>query len=515
MSTAHSLTDPVHGVHEPRRSVEDAWALLRFRGASLRGRSRRFAAYGLGAMVVLTVLAAWLPAYLPDSQRRTDTLTLLPSAMVGILVITLISAAAAGGGRELVARDQGVAFPVTPTTDHLGALLMAPLNIAWLLQAWALMGAVAYVDGPRPGLVGSQVVILGWLLTATALGQVVGWTMEWVRRGRHGVWLARLVVTTFGLLGAYLVASGRLVPMLQHSPTMWVTIVALNAPSDMGWHYVGTLALLLLVTAVAVVGGAALSGAVSRRPAREELRLESSAHPARPSARSDLFALMRIDRTGIWRSVPLRRGLVVLTVMPGLVAIAGGLQWQMLTILPGLVVSGGALLFGVNSWCLDGRGALWRDSQPVDPRLVFVSRALVLVEVLGVATIATLALASVRAGIPTGQEMVAVACCGAVVIAQVVSASLRWSVRRPFSVDLRSARATPAPPLVMVGYSARLALSTTFVGMVFSALTHAPWGWSVLVALPMVLFSLWRLSRVAGEWAEPTVRSLVVATVAS
>jgi hypothetical protein len=67
----------------------------------------------------------------------------------------------------------------------------------------------------------------------------------------------------------------------------------------------------------------------------------------------------------------------------------------------------------------------------------------------------------------------------------------------------------------MVGYSARLALSTTFVGMVFSALTHASWGWSVLVALPMVLFSLWRLSRVAGEWAEPTVRSLVVATVAS
>jgi hypothetical protein len=201
--------------------------------------------------------------------------------------------------------------------------------------------------------------------------------------------------------------------------------------------------------------------------------------------------------------------------MPGLVAIAGGLRWEMLAILPGLVVSGGALLFGVNSWCLDGRGALWRDSLPVDPHLAFVSRALVLIEVLALASAVTVALASVRAGIPNGPQLAAVVCCVVVVVLQVVSASLRWSVRRPFSVDLRSARATPAPPLVMVGYSARLALSTTFVGMIFSGLAHVPWGWSVLVALPMVLFSVWRLSRVAGEWAQPTVRSLVVATVAS
>ena len=28
----------------------------------------------------------------------------------------------------------------------------------------------------------------------------------------------------------------------------------------------------------------------------------------------------------------------------------------------------------------------------------------------------------------------------------VVSASMRWSLRKPYAVDLRSARATPAPP---------------------------------------------------------------------
>ena len=131
------------------------------------------------------------------------------------------------------------------------------------------------------------------------------------------------------------------------------------------------------------------------------LRLETSTHASRSNPPSDLTALMRSDRVGIWRSVPLRRGLAVLAVMPGLVAIAGDLQWDMLTILPGLVASGGALLFGVNSWCLDGRGALWRDSLPVDPRLVFTSRVFVLVEVLLVATVGHGRCSrSLRAGLP-------------------------------------------------------------------------------------------------------------------
>jgi hypothetical protein len=201
--------------------------------------------------------------------------------------------------------------------------------------------------------------------------------------------------------------------------------------------------------------------------------------------------------------------------MPGLVAVAGDLQWDMLAILPGLVASGGALLFGVNAWCLDGRGALWRDSLPAAPGLTFLARALVLAEVLLVATSGTLVMAAVRAGVPSRSEVAAVAAAALVVVLQVVSASLRWSVRRPFPIDLRSARATPAPPLVMVGYSARLALSTTFVGIVFSVLARVSWEWSVLCAVPLALFSLWRLARTSAVWSEPMARCVVVSTVAS
>jgi hypothetical protein len=248
---------------------------------------------------------------------------------------------------------------------------------------------------------------------------------------------------------------------------------------------------------------------------REELRLESGRHPVRAMPRSDLAMMLRLDRSAIWRSVPLRRGLLVLALMPGAVALAGNLEWRMLTVLPGLVASGGALLFGVNTWCLDGRGVLWRDSLPVAARTAFVSRSLVLLEVLLCSAGGTLLLAALRAGTPTTTELVAVLCSTLVVCVQVVSAGMRWSIARPFAVDLRSARATPAPPVVMAGYSARLALATTLTGLVFSGLARADDPrYAAAVAVVLLLWSAWRLERSAQRWQDPVTRARVVAVVA-
>jgi hypothetical protein len=496
------------------RPVRDVGHLLWFRSTSVRRRAAFW--WAAGVVLVLTLAVATVPGFVPATpDERLNVALLLPTAMAGLLLIAIVSAVASGGGRELISREQGVAYPVSPATDHLGALLLAPLNIAWLLQAWTLLGATAYVAGAGFGLVLTQLLVLLWLVTATALAQVVGWALEWVRRGPHGTWAARGLAVASGLTGAYLVAADRLVPLLQESPTLQVSIAALQGRQGITTLYVQTFVVLVAVAAASVVAGAALASAVSRRPARDELKLETSTYQPRSHPGSDLVAMLRTDRVGIWRSVPLRRGLVVLALMPGLVAIAGGLEWEMLPILPGLVASGGALLFGVNAWCLDGRGALWRDSLPVEPRLVFVSRVLVLCEVLLVASAATLVMATLRAGLPTLDQLAAVVAAALVVVLQVVSASLRWSVSRPFGVDLRSARATPAPPLVMVGYSARLALSTTLVGMFFSVLVRVSWEWSVLVAVPFLLLSTWRLVRTGHAWTTPEVRARVVATVAA
>ena len=104
----------------------------------------------------------------------------------------------------------------------------------------------------------------------------------------------------------------------------------------------------------------------------------------------------------------------------------------------------------------------------------------------------------------------------AVVTVQVVAAAMRWSLAHPYAVDLRSARATPAPPLMMVGYSSRLALSTTLTGLVFSGLARLddPRA-ALLVALPFLCWSGFRLARAHTRWTTPTERARVVVTTAA
>jgi len=271
---------------------------------------------------------------------------------------------------------------------------------------------------------------------------------------------------------------------------------------------------LLVLTGLMVVVGVVPARAALRRAPRDELKVESGSHPARPLPSSDTLMLVRIDRASVWRSVPMRRGLLVLAIGPGLVALVGAMSWASVMVLPGLVISGGALLFGVNAWCLDGRGVLWRESLPVSPQVIFRARARVLAEWLVGAAALTVTLASITAGMPTISQAVSIVTLLVVVTLQVVAVTMSWSGRRPFSVNLRSARATPAPPLVMVGYSSRLALSTTFTALIFSAASTGWWWLSPVLAVPFVLWSLLRLRRAERAWVAPASRAAVVMTVA-
>lgn len=516
MPTARSWTEAwnrLDMVRQTRRAVVDVTYLVGFRAATLRRRATFW--WLASAFVVVTTAAAFLPARLPGAGASDgpafDALLLLPTALAGFLALTVVSGIASGGGRELIARDEAVAIPISPTTDHLGALLLAPLNIAWLLQAWLLLGATSFALGPGM-LAAAQLVIVCWLALATAVAQVVAWSVEGLRRLPHGIAVVRALALLFAAVALLVQLSGRFGRLLDALPTRWV-VVGLVDGLGPRWALTVVTELLVLVLAVAV--GAVPAHLAARRTPRDELRVESETHPLRRMPRSVLAALVRNDRSSVWRAVPMRRGLVVLAVAPGLVALAGDLTWASMTILPGLVASGGALLFGVNAWCLDGRGALWRESLPVTAATVFVARAYVLAEFLLAASALTLVLASLRAGLPDAAELTALLCTWLVVVLQVVSAALRWSLRSPFAVDLRSARATPAPPLTMVGYSAKLAVTTTLTSLVFSGLARVPvWQLSVLVALPFLAWSIVRLLHARDAWVEPVARARVVTTVA-
>lgn len=503
MPTAASWTDP----------VTDVGHLLRFRAGTVRRRSALVVA--LLAMVVLTVAVAVIPAYVPGAgtgDRAVDVSILLPTGFAGFLALAVISAVVSGGGRELLPRDQGAPYPISPTTDHLGALLLAPLNIAWLLQAWTLLASAAYGLGSDRFLPAVPVVLL-WVAVATAAAQVVAWSVEAVRRRRHGVLVVRTLITVMGGTALWLHLTERLTAFLDSLPTVWLVVGAVEGVT---WRWALTLLVEVVMVVAAVLIGIVPAHLASRRSARDELRLESETREPLPMPRTDLLGLVRTDRSSVWRTVPMRRGMAVLAIGPGLVAIAGDLEWATMTILPGLVASGGALLFGVNAWCLDGRGALWRESLPVDPRRVFAARAIVLGEFLLTASAITIALGSLRAGVPGASELTALLGTWLVVTVQVVAAGMRWSAQRPYAVDLRSARATPAPPVVMVGYSARLAVSTTLTSLVFSGLARASdWELSVLVAVPFLAWSTVRLLRTRRAWLDPVARARIVAAVAA
>jgi len=498
-----------------RRAIADVGHLLRFRAAT--NRRRTASTWVIAGFVAVTLAAAALPAYLPESGtadgRSLDLLLLLPTALAGFLALTIVSSAASGGGRELIARDPASIHPISPTTDHLGALLLAPLNIAWLLQAWVLLAMTAYALGPVLYLVSAQIVVVLWVAAATAAAQVLAWILEGVRRVPHGIVGVRAATVVVLGVAVGLSMTGRLLEIFDQIPTRWIVVGMVDGFSV---RWAETLALVVGALVVTVVLGAVPAHIAARRTPRDELNVETSTYASRVLPRTPLAGLVRTDRASVWRAVPMRRGISVLAVGPGVVALLGNLPWSSMTILPGLVASGGALLFGVNAWCLDGRGGLWRESLPVLPATVFAARAYVLAEFLVVASLITVALAAVRAGVPDASELTALGCTLGVVTLQVVAAAMRWSEQRPFAVDLRSSRATPAPPLNMVGYSTRLAISTTLTAMVFSGLARLPdWRISLLVAVPFLAWSTARLLRTRRGWIDPVVRARVVTTVAA
>lgn len=504
---------------DTRRTLQDLRALLAFRDATIRGRSRVAVRGAFVLLFLVTVASAVIPAYADgagSAAAARDWGTDLPAVLVAFVVLAAGSAVLSGGGRELVSREDAVAYPVSPATDHLGALLMAPLNIAWLLQGWTMLGLTSYVAGPA-GLLSGPPLLLAWIALATAMGQIAGWSIEIVRRRPHGVLLSRLALSALGALGTFAVLAG------------WASV--LISPAELvvdqmvspGFAWLPCLVAIVLLAALAVVAGVPAARGALRRPAHEEHRLESSHYAPRPfpvgprDTWGDLRLMLRVDRSSVHRSIPLRRGLIMLTLLPMVGGIAYQVHWPDLMLFPGLIASGVVLLFGVNAWSLDGHGILWRESLPVSPRLTIVARTAVITQLTLAAVSVAIIPAAINSGNPTRSEVVALLCVLVVGPVQVVGAAIRWSLQRPYAVDLLSARAVPAPPLVMVGYSTRLALVTTFTGLLYGGLSQVSnqqWPTYMLTTI-LLAWSGARLWFAFRRWEKPSLRARVIAAVAA
>jgi hypothetical protein len=515
-----SSTDPTSASGGWGDALRDAGHLIAFRAGTVRRRGT--AALGAGLVLVLTVLFAVGPGDIDAGGAVGDILDTLVdalrgnvgAALAGTLVLSIVSSTSSGGGRELLSRSESSIHPLSPRTEHLGALALAPLNLAWLIQVWGLLAIVALVT-PGDARLGAQVVVVTWVLAATALGQAVGWAVEGVRRTPHGVVAVRAAGIAVALVAGLLHVTGRLRAVVDGLPTTWLAGVM----QEDRWP-LAALGLLAAAVLAVAIGGVPAAWALGLPP-REELRVQSGVHEARPVPEprwgsADRALLRRLDRGSVWRSVGMRRGLMVLAIGPGLVALVAGLEWGTVLLLPGLTASGAALLFGVNAWCLDGKGMVWRETLPISSADVFDVRALVVAECMAAVSGVTVAVALLRNGLPPLVTAVAVASCWLVVVVQVLAIVMTWSVRSPYSVDLSSPRATPAPHAAMAGYAGRLSLVTTLTAMLFTGLAAMPWVWAPpVVALPFLAWSTRRLLRARRRWLAGDERARVVLTVAA
>lgn len=499
-----------------RDSLADTRTLLAFRVGLIRGRSRRYAALALGVLLLITVLSAVVPAYLPESRLpRNDVRLLIPAFYAGFALLNAVASAATGGGRELLSPQEALPHPISPTTDFFGGLTIAPLNIAWLLQAWSILASVAYSFPVGARLPGVQLLTALMLAIATLIGVVIGWGLEWLRR-TTGTWAVRAIGIAALGLGAWTVLGHHEAAVIARlTPLRWIEIVQASfALGDWGPWLIAVPVLITLGLAL-VAAGALLARQSADKMRPDEVHLETAFVKPRGNPGSDFVGLLRLDRAGAWRTVSLRRGILLLGVLPGIAALTGVMPWNQVALMPGLICSGGALLYGVNMWCLDAGGAIWRESLPIAPNLALWVRASALVELFASSTLPALIGATVRNGLPTISEGAAAISATVAAIAYVTTRCMRWSLLHPYAADLRSARATPAPPLAMVGYSVRLAVPTTIIGMVFGAASALSPLWSVLAAAAVVGASILSVVRSARRWSNPLQRASVLAIVAS
>ncbi|HEX4816311.1 MAG TPA: hypothetical protein VFV66_26510, partial [Nonomuraea sp.] len=396
-------------------------------------------------------------------------------------------------------------------------LILAPANLAWLVHFLVLVGVSSYVAAPGPLVVLALVTTVTYALAMTVVGQAVAWWLEGVRQQRAGR-IALRVLAAGAVTGLVtLQVTGNLTVLLNKLPTRGIAISAVQGSEGTLGPWARVVVLLLAVGVVAFYLGERGCRWALGRVSDGGLQPESRPVRRRTTAAGDLAALMQIDRANVWRSAPLRRGALVMALLPGAIAAITEPSWDTLVLLTGLVAAGSGLLFGVNAFGMDGPGALTLEGLPIDPALRFWAKAVVVGEFCALTIFGALLVGALRAdGTPSGSQLTALVAGVVVGSLAVASFCMNVSVHKPHRSDLRGRRDTPAPPGAMIAYSARLAWRTTWIAMILSILALTPWPWvPLLVAVPIAALAGLSLTRSARDWQDETVRSGVVATVTS
>ena len=339
------------------------------------------------------------------AAKANDLLLLLPSAYLAFLLTTTLAIIGSGGGRELLPRDQAVAFPLSPR--HRPPRRAAARPAERRLDHPGLVADGGHRVRHPPAHAGSRPdshrAVAGRLDGHRA---GVAWCVELVRRGRHGV--------------AFIRASGsswRWRPSRRWSRPDSLATCSTVRPASRSPRVIA----LSRWRGLADLGDRHRSrssrsplGPIAAGRSRRALRRPSDPARGGQGGGADRSSRCRC-RAPTWPALVRTDRASVLALRCRCAAAS-----LVLALLPGLVAAGGQLVLGHDADPARAGGGRWRAAVrhqrlvprrrrravarhlPVDPQLAFVGRMQVLLEILMIATTLTLLVAGLRAGgLPT------------------------------------------------------------------------------------------------------------------
>ncbi|MCZ3387389.1 MAG: hypothetical protein LH630_10610 [Actinomycetia bacterium] len=492
-------------------------AMLELRWRMIRSRPLRVAITAITVLPVVLIIAGLMGMQpLPDEQTFRLSLA-TPTFYVGFVVLAVLAPLVSGGGYELYPAGQLVGYNVKPAAVFRGTLVLAPVNLAWAINVVALLIITGFSTGDIALGPTSRALLTvsAFIGAVTIAGHTIGWLVMGIRQSYAGR-LATNIAGALVIFAALLVFwTDNVIPLLDNAPTRYVLVGAFDGYQGDYVNWLRVVGVLVLAGAILLRAGDAITGWALRRTGDHADRTSSRSLPRRRWSSSVFFTLLAVDHASIWRSTPLRRGVLVLVVVPGVVSAFAGMTWQSLILVPGLIAAGAGLLFGINAFTLDSTGAVWLSTLPGWASPAYLSKSLVFFEVAMGAVLSAFIGGSLRAQPPNAiseitAAMMSALCCAALVVAL----GMRSSLRNPHRADLQGPRDTPATPGVMAAQSLRFALVTTFTSLFFLMLAYSgAWWLPLLGAVPVLLLSALHWYRTGLAWAHPHVRASVVATV--
>lgn len=491
-------------------------ALLALRWSMLRTTSSKAAAVGCVVAVLWLLTLAIRSSSLADPALLRTVVEVAPGVYLGFVVLALIAPVTAGGGHEIVPHDQLVVYPVRPATQFLGGLVLAPANLVWAANLLVLASITSLLTF-RGGVLLAWTTTLAFVVAATLCGQAVAWLVVGARQSRRGRRIVAATAACFALSFPFALQAGWGDVLLNAGPGYRVVLAVIAGGGMQVDEWLPTTAALVLTGAIAGLLGARACAWASRRPNDQRTTAHARSVRRRADHRGVLRTLLAVDRASAWRAPALRRGGLVILLLPGLVAATLEVPWESLVVMPGLVAAGAGLLFGINAFALDGSGSLWLASLPASPRLFLLSKMFVLAEiVLGSVAVAAIAGALRTQQSPSAAQVAAMVGAGLACSAVVVAICVRSSTRRPCRADLMGPRDAIAPPGALAASSARLAIPCALVAMLIAASANARDAWfPLLLATPFVLLSALSLIRSVRYYEDPVLRAGIVHAVAS